>query len=1841
MNRKIFTLLVGAIILACSAFTVNAQVHPYSPKTGQGQVNFNDMLTADPVISLPSKATLNNYSYLLSVTGIENTGTSSAAIQALRNTITSAGTPIEQGSLVMYIDSIGTTATRSTNLRLDYLARLDDSYNFTLEASHKFGALRRALWCVTYDLNSVPGSNIGFNFNQVITGEPLLAPVIYGNYSKWSRANDKNWIYNGTINTRDSSLIVNGWHFSQTYLPTQNLQRSMPLFSYVNKDTVAVFVLEDNVTYENSTGTGHLSGGYRVSVKHVAVDDLLADAAGNVYTGGGSRPRTPVQNVLLFTLKQVNSFVLNANDWNAINNKLSITPNNATIQVSNSKPSSSTTYTNPFTDSGSTPLRAVEVQDSLYHYGYMQFYRGTESNPDVSRYLHVDTAWVNDGNNIHLAFEWSKRRDNSSLAHTNSIKWGDSYGNKPDMMDYLINNGDTVNVYWRLDSLLWATLKRAYESGTVNPIPMSGLLGTGPEGAIYNSTGLTVDIDFDADEALNWNEIIDEAAALGLDVSTFPNTLTAATYTLCTANGYPGEDAGDQLGTWVYAPPTSVLYQLRPGFELTTQLDHASYSAEIELFNQFAIDSVSYIFAYMKDSIMENQSKFRVVYNPTADSTFINVYQTRVRYPDYTNGSHNYTWPAWWENSFGIGTDVGTYSENIFIRPSDFFTGVMYGDIDFWNYFYGIPPPIPVNPIAGAAKYYYDLYIALGALSNSSYYTTNGEHRISNYTGITVTNPYSIHGPTGTMPKELFNFHSFMNYYSQSTLSNIDKVLISTADTVPLYNNFYATGDNYKALSHMYGWSVTNNNELRYRDSLFYIDFQNLQGSTNSIITLNQSFQNNAKGLNRKIGLNLGRRCAPVDAPVDNTLADLGSDLFLIRNELGQYLCVPLWSITDSIYWVYPEANEDLTKLPNYQWAVINLYNGGRSPYRIVNREFKKVELPFVSIREGRNTRFVLAGSYINASFNNKSFIGAATPTGTTGNLRPLELTDAANRRFAAATFASDVEKIFPLSTYGFIRLGNTVKQNQLLGYKYIDKDSTYIDVYALKYLHFLGKQKPRYLSWKGYETSETTLYAQGTDYYDKLYFMLQEMDSLDINPYDNNYHGRLGLTRANITSGYRSQYAPLFNSFANKTNNYTNRDVMVMEAFGYWEPLATTHIANLRPLARQAYRLFLQDYYRWHPTLKGHYVTVGEQDRYVLTDKADASKKYVKGSGSIAGLFGLPYFYFRETFFDVDKLGDDYFAIVQRLDTMKTDIAQDYFEYYAPSYGDIADYMTYRYGGVAANKILDQIRRNGELGLAFLDVEADFGRAKFIIRGDVSVGQNISTFQLERDEDPIYRRFHKNEPNEKFGGDLWNTDQPDSLEFHLLNDAEAGYKLFENVGNYLDEGTFNGVSWSGAQANRFDSDGGRQYNRRNDGNGDYYRDTLGNVISFLGMNNSVEYPDTKRSFYVDTAYINRGTGWIKPQYLIAVDPYNPIEEGDCDPNNGDYDSPNKKYVIARYMFNTAQYSKEVKDSVLYRNPSTGAQEWHYTGRNYTIASQNNTLRFNKNNFSKVEPIKDEVVRKINGEAYTYNEKWERIAFAWAIHFNDKLYVLKGVEPGYQGNTVGDPKRLFDRLVAEYGGGSGKSRYIDFNKLVSENSDGTFREAYYPLGERSGEGESRTFYNFKKYAPAGKTIGLHAIIDLADNTHKDWVWSFRYVERGSSNFVIESETSERDIRNAAIIRPGYGGWVKWQNGVPVITRSDEKDNMGQAGGSIFDVTQSVNPVSNETIGAESSVVNVIGGTGAVTILNAADKKVVISNLLGQTIANVVVTSNNATIAAPAGFVIVAIEGEETAKVLVK
>ena len=156
-------------------------------------------------------------------------------------------------------------------------------------------------------------------------------------------------------------------------------------------------------------------------------------------------------------------------------------------------------------------------------------------------------------------------------------------------------------------------------------------------------------------------------------------------------------------------------------------------------------------------------------------------------------------------------------------------------------------------------------------------------------------------------------------------------------------------------------------------------------------------------------------------------------------------------------------------------------------------------------------------------------------------------------------------------------------------------------------------------------------------------------------------------------------------------------------------------------------------------------------------------------------------------------------------------------------------------------------------------------------------------------------------------------------------------------------------------------------------------------------------------------------------------------------------------------------------------------------------------------------------------------------------------------------------------------------------------------------------------------------------VALKTNAHDQAKFSFRLVNDESDDFLIESESYKTTAFNGGIAPRAYnGGWLKVQNGVPVIINDYEAAMQSD----LFNVdTNAGSSTANEDI--TTSSISVIAGNGVVTVKGAAGKNVVIANVLGQTVANTVVASDEATIAVPAGVVIVAVEGEAAVKAIVK
>ena len=172
----------------------------------------------------------------------------------------------------------------------------------------------------------------------------------------------------------------------------------------------------------------------------------------------------------------------------------------------------------------------------------------------------------------------------------------------------------------------------------------------------------------------------------------------------------------------------------------------------------------------------------------------------------------------------------------------------------------------------------------------------------------------------------------------------------------------------------------------------------------------------------------------------------------------------------------------------------------------------------------------------------------------------------------------------------------------------------------------------------------------------------------------------------------------------------------------------------------------------------------------------------------------------------------------------------------------------------------------------------------------------------------------------------------------------------------------------------------------------------------------------------------------------------------------------------------------------------------------------------------------------------------------------------------------------------------------------------------------------------------GKNVAKKVV--LKEKAYDGASIAFRLKDQSDDeNFYIETKGKQY----------GYAAngntWLKEQNHNIVSTGrgySETGDHNGNGHQDVYEdiyqalllnTTAQSDATANEDV--EVSSVAVIAGNGQVTVAGAAGKKVVITNILGQTVANTVVTSDNATIAAPAGVVVVAVEGEGAVKAIVK
>lgn len=151
--------------------------------------------------------------------------------------------------------------------------------------------------------------------------------------------------------------------------------------------------------------------------------------------------------------------------------------------------------------------------------------------------------------------------------------------------------------------------------------------------------------------------------------------------------------------------------------------------------------------------------------------------------------------------------------------------------------------------------------------------------------------------------------------------------------------------------------------------------------------------------------------------------------------------------------------------------------------------------------------------------------------------------------------------------------------------------------------------------------------------------------------------------------------------------------------------------------------------------------------------------------------------------------------------------------------------------------------------------------------------------------------------------------------------------------------------------------------------------------------------------------------------------------------------------------------------------------------------------------------------------------------------------------------------------------------------------------------------------------PRVNFIANDTIETMKDSKNNPALFAMRVTESG--NYLLENQ---KEVTLGTKGAP----YVAIINNVVVMSKN----------GAEFAVESVAGPVANEAIDAPNTI-KVIGGNGDLNILNASGKKVTLSNVLGQAIATRVLSSDNETIAAARGIIIVSVEGERAYKVIVK
>ena len=418
---------------------------------------------------------------------------------------------------------------------------------------------------------------------------------------------------------------------------------------------------------------------------------------------------------------------------------------------------------------------------------------------------------------------------------------------------------------------------------------------------------------------------------------------------------------------------------------------------------------------------------------------------------------------------------------------------------------------------------------------------------------------------------------------------------------------------------------------------------------------------------------------------------------------------------------------------------------------------------------------------------------------------------------------------------------------------------------------------------------------------------------------------------------------------------------------------------------------------------------------------------------------------------------------------------------------------------------------------------------------------KRTSSFSVEPDNTPLYRRFN----NELLGENV--NDASDSLYF--VESIRKEYLMDENNTN-LQHST----------------------------------------VDYAGIWNK-DKANGKLAFRVDTAWLKRGAGEIKPQYLISAF---------------------QDVIAGEKIIPCTEDGKHIKpDGTPTENPYECVHAVHVKTPAFVYG------KYLVNFSDSAATCEADVNPFIFNTKAVSNSSYTRVGFVPAVQYGDTLIVLTGK---YKAMTADQLKNEgIESIMAVY-----KKDYPKFINVLS------------------GDKHKNVTWSFRYVNPDKAAL---AYVDGKEGENNSFLIESNVYATGTDG-DNQYQTIKGDLAKA--IAPNEAAaWLKMHNGCLVLTDASSTFGAAKTGGdgalvfNAYSKTEDDDMVtSNDNINNVEGV-SVVAGNGTVTIQGAAGKSVVISNILGKVVAETVLTSDNATITVPAGIVAVAVDGEEAVKVVVK